>query len=340
MAEAERAETAGRYAEAAAKYDLAAREAVRQRDRDHALYLSALLLLQSGNVRDGVAKLEVIASTSPATEDSAAAAYRAAAETIDHGDAERGWREMEQVFIRFPSSGVAHPAVKRCAAHVDETAGPAATLGYLKRLSAGPLGGTEVGELLSYEAAEHQETLGDLAGAHDAFLATATRWPYPFGALWDDSLWHASEIDVKLARYAHAIDDLQRMLRERETTSLTGSYIRPRMTPAAMRIAEIESVYMHDNARARDQLHHIYADYTTSRVRPEALWLEAELWRDDGDADKSCDRLKTLVSDFPDSRYVPCATDVCAGKVARPEKSEAPKWCHPYLMRPHRFKGD
>jgi hypothetical protein len=72
--------------------------------------------------------------------------------------------------------------------------------------------------------------------------------------------------------------------------------------------------------------------FTTSTLRDDALWREAELWRKDGDSEKMCDRLSTLADDFPDSRYVPCVVEKCP-KVKRSSKSKAPKTCHPYLVR-------
>jgi hypothetical protein len=67
-------------------------------------------------------------------------------------------------------------------------------------------------------------------------------------------------------------------------------------------------------------------------LRARALWLEAALWREDGRQDQACDRLGTLVSQFPDSRYVPCAIAQCTS-LKRPEGSGAPKECHPYILR-------
>jgi TolA-binding protein len=174
--------------------------------------------------------------------------------------------------------------------------------------------------------------LGQTAEARDAFVAVADRWRYPFGALWDDALWCASELDEKLGRYPEAIADLERMLKERETTTLMGSYIRPRMSPALLRIGALYAGRLHDHAKAREAFHRLYTDFTTSPLRPAALWREARLWAADGDASKACDRLATLVHDYPDGRYVPCATEQCKD-VKRPEKSKAPTSCHPYLLR-------
>lgn len=336
FASAQRAETAGRYAEAAAKYDAAAKEAIRVRDRDHARYVAGLMLMRAGNTRDGVARLDEIAAASPPTEGSALAAYQAASARIEAGEADRGWRDMELVVTRFVASGIAHAALRRIVLHKDETGSKRATLDWLSAQAKGPLGSSAVGELVSYQIAEHLAALEDWATAHEQYLATATRWPYPYGALWDDSLFHASEMDEKLGRHAHAIEDLERMLAERETTSLVGSYQRPRMSPALFRIGVIYATGVKDREKARAAFHRLYSEFKTSKLRADALWYEASLWAEDGDAKTSCARLETLASEFPDSRYVPCAVEKCPS-VKPPEKSKAPKACHPYLTRPGRL---
>jgi tetratricopeptide (TPR) repeat protein len=336
FAAAQRAETAGRYSEAAAKYDAAAKEAIRDRDRDYARYLAGLMLLRAGNAHDAVARLDEIAASS--NEHAAEAAFQAASTRIKNGDADRGWNDMEQVLARFPSHGIAHSALRRIVAHKDETIGKSGALEWLRAQSKGPLGSSESGELASYLIAEHLAAADDFAGAHDQYLATATRWPYPYGALWDDSLWFAMEMDEKLARPAHGIEHLERMLLERETTTLVGSYQRPRMTPALFRIGTIYAKDLHDHDKARAAYHRLYAEFTTSKLRDSALWFEAALWAEDGDTKTSCARLGTLASDFPDSRYVPCAIDKCPA-IKRSEKSKAPKECHPYLLRADRTPG-
>ncbi len=332
FAAAQRAETAGRFLEAAGDYDAAARVARRARDRDEASYLAGLLWIRGGDRRDGVARLDAIANAATPVEHSAEAAYLAANERIAAGDQARGWRTMADVVTRFPKSGVAHVALHRVLEHEDETEGVNASLSYLLALAAGPLGSSEVGEMVSFQIAEHLAKAGEAAAARDQFLATATRWSYPFGAFWDDSLWRASEIDEGLGRYADAVADLERMLRERETTTLVGSYQRPRMGPAQFRVGVLYATRLHDRARARDAFHRLYTDFTTSNLRAQALWMEAKLWRDEGDEATACARLSTLVNDNPDSRYVPCAIDRCPA-IQRPLKSGAPTACHAYLTR-------
>jgi tetratricopeptide (TPR) repeat protein len=333
FAEAQRAETAGRYAEAAEKYEAAAKVAVRPRDRDHALYISGLMLMRAERVKDGIARLESVAAGS--SDHAADATYRVASARIEHGDEARGWREMEIILERFSSRGIAHSAFRQLLIKKDEESTDAALV-WLRGLDAGPLAKSELGESIAYGIAERLARKEDWAAAHDQYLLVARRFPYPRGALWDDSLYKASEMDEKLKRFPHAIEDLEKMLAERETTTLVGSYQRPRMSPALLRMGILYRDGLSDRARARDAFRRLYADFKTSSLRDDALWLEADLWSADGNENEACARLGTLLQDFPDSRYVPCATTKCP-TLKRPEKSKAPAECRDYLTRPGRI---
>jgi hypothetical protein len=244
---------------------------------------------------------------------------------------------MEQVPRRFPAHGVSHVAVRRLVARADEQ-GSSAALDELHALER-DLGKTELAPLVAFLSAEHLETLGDDEAARDAYLRIADRWPYPQGAFFDDALWHASALDEKLGRVPAAIADLERLVAVRETTSIMGSYEKARYVPSMLRIGELYDAKLHDRARARETYHRLYTDYAHSTKRDEALWREAALWREDGDARTACDRLGTLVREFPDSRYVPCATASCAG-LERPRASNSPQVCHAYITRDVDTRGD
>jgi tetratricopeptide (TPR) repeat protein len=329
FAAATRAESAGRFAEAAAEYDNAQKVAIRARDRDQAAWDAAEMCVRAGIVHDALSRLDAIASD-PASEHRAEAAYHAARLRIEHGEGERGWTEMEQVPRRFPSHGIAHVAVRRLVTHADER-GVRAGLDEARALQR-DLAGGELDQLATFLAAQHVEALGEDERARDEYLRIAERWPYPFGSFFDDVLWEASILDEKLGRNQAAADDLERLVRERETTTIVGTYERPKYVPAMLRLGELYRDRLHDHAKARDAFHRLYADFAHSTARDDALWLEAALWREDGDLATACDRLATLVHDFPDSRYVPCATAECKGLV-RPRKSLAPAQCHPYIGR-------
>jgi len=328
-AEAARAESAGRLAEAADDYERAATQAARPRDCDRARWAAIDVMVHAGRVADAVARLDALAQDATSIYQ-AEAAYRAAELRIEHGDPERGWRDMEQIPRRFPTHGVAHVAVRRLVAHADEK-GASAALEELHALEH-DLARTELVELVAFLSGEHLEALGDEEAARDAYLRIVDRWPYPYGAFFDDALWHASLLDEKLGRAQAAADDLERLVAVRETTTIMGSYEKARYVPAMLRLAELYDTKLHDRARARATYHRLYTDFAHSTKRDEALWREAALWREDGDARTACDRLATLVHEFPDSRYVPCATAACPG-LARPDKSGAPASCHAYVTR-------
>ncbi|HEX3769845.1 MAG TPA: hypothetical protein VHV30_03220, partial [Polyangiaceae bacterium] len=307
----------------------AARKATRPRDADEARWAAAGLAARVGRVADAATRFEAIANDGK-SEYQAEAAYRLASLRIESGDPDRGWSDMEQLPRRFPTHGVAHVAVRRLVDHADER-GPQAGLDELRALDR-DLGKTELVEMIAFATAEHLETLGQASAARDAFVTIADRWPYPFGAFFDSALWRASLLDEKAGQYQRAIDDLERMLRERETSGIVGSYERKNYVPAAIRIGELYRDRLHDRARARAAFHRLYTDFGHSLARAEGLWLEADLWHADGDVDAQCDRLGTLVHEFPDSRFVPCAIKQCPD-LTRARRSMAPAECHDYIAR-------
>ncbi len=329
FAQGARAESAGRLDDAVREYDLAAGVATRARDRDQARWDAVDSLVRAHRIPEALSRLDRIAGEA-SSEHAAQAAYRAASLRVDGDDPARGWREMELVPRRFPAHGAAHVAVRRLVEHADE-GGPRAGSDELSALDR-DLASTELAPLIAYLSAEHVEELGDPVAARDAYLRIADRWPYPFGGFFDDALWRASLLDERLGQYARAVNDLERMVAARETTSLIGTYERPKYVPAMLRIGVLWRDRLHDHARAREAFHRLYADFTHSTARDDALWLEAALWREEGDARTACDRLARLVREFPDSRYVPCATAQCSD-LARSKESSAPKECHPYLTR-------
>jgi TolA-binding protein len=327
-AAAEEALRAGHFAEAAARFDEAAKGATHPRDADHARYLAARALVSAGDTATAAPRLRAIAEASPPGEDSAAAAYALGEAEIARGD-DAGWLTLLEIARRFPSSGVGRPALRHVIAHEDEVHGLEATLPFTEKL-APTFAETDLAETVAYETALHLAALGRDVLARDAFVAMAKRWHYPRGIFWDDALFRASAIDEKLGLYADAAGLLSEMLDERESAWLVGSYERPRYEPAMVRLCALTRDRLHDRPRARACFERLYRDFTTSELRDDALWEEARLFREDGDARSACDRLARLADDFPDSRFVPCAVAECPNLV-RPKKSGAPRACHPYI---------
>jgi len=330
LAEAQRLHHAGRFEESAAKYDEAAKEAKVARDAIFMRYQAALVRIRAGDHARAAKELRAIANAEPPNAYSAQAAFKAADLAWD-SDPQAGYAELEAMALKFPASGVAWVATQRLLRHDDENGGPQKALAHIDAL-APKTKGTHLEELLAYERARRFDMLGKNAEARDGYLDVATRYPYPQGAFFDDSLYRASEVEEKLGRPKEAIEHLERMLSFREKSSTIGSYERPRYVPAILRMAKLYEEKLSDRQKARETLHRLYSEFTTSTLRDDALWREAELWRKDGDTSTMCDRLTTLADDFPDSRYVPCAVERCP-KAKRNAKSKAPKTCHAYLTR-------
>lgn len=328
-ATAARAESAGRLPEALEGYDEAATLGKRKGDADQARWAAIDVLQREGRVAEAVARLDAMASDATSVRQGEAA-YRAASLRIDHGDEDRGWRDMEQVPRRFPSGGVAHAAVRRLVDHADAR-GTKAGLDELAALEH-DLAKTDLAEEVAYLSAGHLEAMGDTQAARDAYVRMADRWPYPYGAFFDGALWKASLLDEQLGQPRAAVDDLEKMVAARETTTLMGSYERKHYVPAMLRIGTLYRDKLGDHAKARETFHRLYTDFAHSTMRDDALWLEASLWKQDGDPRTACDRLTTLVHEFPDSRYVPCATEQCEG-LSRPKDSGAPRTCRAYVER-------
>ncbi|MBX3227010.1 MAG: tetratricopeptide repeat protein [Labilithrix sp.] len=327
VGEARTAYGRGRYDVAAERWDEAARTAKVPRDGVYARYEAALARARAGDVARASAELKKLADENNAY--SAPAAYKAADLTA-RKDPEAGRRELEAVALRYPDHAMAKVAFARVLRHTDE-AGPTAALAYLDTI--GPkVAGKALEEDVLYQRARRLAEAGQTIPARDAFLAIADRWPYPHGAYFDDSLFRASELEEKLARPREAIAHLERLLSFREMSVTIGSYERPRYIPAILRVAKLHEETLNDRAAARAAYHRLYREFKTSTLRDDALWHEAELWQKDGDQSTACDRLSTLTSDFPDSRYVPCAVAKCPS-IKRPPSSKSPTTCRPYLTR-------
>jgi tetratricopeptide (TPR) repeat protein len=215
--------------------------------------------------------------------------------------------------------------------HAQDVGGEAAVLAWLDAHEA-IFRDTEQDEVISYERALSLERAGRRKEAHDLFLASARRHPYPFGGLTDDSFWRAAAIDDEDGRYDEAIAHLRELLSSREPSGGMASYERPRYSDAQLRIAEIYRDRLKDHASARRELHKLYALHTTTLKRDDALWAEARLARDDGDAAEACSLSKRLADEFPESRYVPCAHELC------PTVPTAKRACADYLLR--QIKGE
>jgi TolA-binding protein len=322
----------GKYRDAALGFAAAAAVTTRVVDRDEARHAAGRMLARAGDVHGALTLLDALANEAPPGPEAGSAAYDAASLRIASDDAEAGWSGLNAMLHRFPGDGDARPALHRLLQHTDETAGPAATLAYLRQLQAA-LRAPDRDEELAYEIALRLDATGDAQGARDAFLGVATRWPYPDGALWDDALYHASLLDERAGRPKEAIADLERMLERREHASLVGSAERSRYADAQLHVGELYRDKLGDHPRAEAAFHRLYTDFPESPVHDRGLFEEALLLEAGGDTKTACARLETLVKEVPDSRYAPCAPHTCPTLPAKGAPRTDTRQCHAYIER-------
>jgi len=314
----DRSYDAGRFDEAAAAYAHAADVAERDRDKEEALYAAADALYRAGKVDAALAAFDAVAQRRPPGERSYLSAYRAARIRIDRGKVDEGYAALEAIFRADPDGGVAHRALRAVVDHVEETKGKAAALAYESSLQPA-FASSRLGEEICYDVARRDEDLGNATGALAGYLSCAERYPYPFGALWDDSLWHASLLHEQLGDPNAAVDDLRRMLKVRESSSFNGTYDRPRMSFAQLRIAELQRDKLGDHAAAHASFQKVVDDFPQSLLRARALFESAKMSHDDGDESTACALAGELVDDFSDTRWARKADDACAAVAPKAE---------------------
>ncbi|HEX7671153.1 MAG TPA: tetratricopeptide repeat protein [Polyangiaceae bacterium] len=326
-AAAERAYSAGRYAEAATRWGEIADKARRPADRDEARYRQGASLVRAGQPALARAIFDRLLQDSPNGVRGPRAALDRARLEEEAGRAADAEKSLEWLIENHPESGLA-PAALHDLLELLAPRGEVAIRAYLDaRLPL--LENTELGEHLHAAYAASLERSGDLAGARSRYLLVAERYPYPGGALWDDALFHAADLAARRGAPAQAIRDLERMLSKREAAYIQGSYERGRYGEAQYRIAELYRDALHDAVRARAEFERLWSAHRTSRLRDDAAWNAAQLAAGAGDAAGACADLEALVRELPSSRYVGCASRLCPLLKTPPQAGA----CHEYLTR-------
>jgi tetratricopeptide (TPR) repeat protein len=320
---ARRAQSAGRYEEAAELYRAAIADAQRVKDRDEAYFMRARMFERLERWDEARAVYRELYARSPNGPRAGRAAYEHATLLIEHGDADAGWRELGVAIGRHPSHGSVRQALRRWIEHTRKTSGEVAVRRQLEMWLA-RLGATDVEQQLKYEMGQSYQRSERLAEAHAWLLRAAREHPYPKGNLTDDARWRAAEVAEAMARPREAIDNLRELLGVRESTEY-GSYERPRFAQAQMRIAELYRE-LGDHDAARREFRHTYERHATSILADDAFWQEALTARRQGDREAVCALARELPARFPDSRYVKCTRELC------PTAPKPRKPCPPYLV--------
>jgi TolA-binding protein len=319
LAAAKRAESAGRLDAAADAYMQMAAATEPGRNRDYAQYTAATLYLRVGKFEQALRGLTALANIEPPSEYTPQARFLLGKHALQSGAQAQAFVHFDQLMRDFPSHGVAQSAVR-----LRVEANEAEAQAWLAR-SAVTYRGTALEQPLRYRHAKRQMETAP-ADAEREFIALADAFPYPHGVHFDDALFYAAELAEARGNAAVAIERLERMLKERETSSVMGTYVRPKYIPALIHIATWQETRLRRPQDAIATWRRLFRDFPTARERDDALANEARLWFSLRESDRACSTLATLVHDVPDSRYVPCAEQSCA--LHRRDKSKAPSDCH------------
>lgn len=321
---AEKAYSQKNYRGAAAHWHEAAQSAPSARARHEAEYREAASLERAGDSDAAEVIYERLAGSGG--ERSERAAY-ARAELNDSRSAKTaGLLALRAAVVRFPNSGMARNAAYRFLEREAELGGDERALTAAERLAT-EVRGSEVEEALLYARAKRLEALGRYQAARDAYVDLANRFPYPRGAHWDEALLAAARLDESAGRHTLAIRSLERLLAERETSRLNGSYERVGYAEARLQLAKIFRDGLADPARARREFRRVWQDHPTSRLRDDALFEEALTALSSGDPKGACAPASLLQQKEAESRYVGCAAELC------PDIAKGTGDCRSYLRQ-------
>jgi TolA-binding protein len=324
--QAQGARRRGDHVAAAQHYERAATLAEQPRDADEARYRAADAYARAGDNARAAALYEKLAGAGPNGDRRARADFALAELLRKTGHEAEGEARLLAAIRRNPNSGLARLALSEHLDYLREHGGSEQVLGYLDG-EAKQLAGSELAETIAYRRARELDLADRAAEARDAYLACATRFPYPSGAYWDDALFRAAEKELALGAPQSALQHLQRMLDEQESAVMTGSYERGRYAEAQLKIAEICRDVLKDPARARRELRKVWDRHRTSRLADDALFQEALLAHGAGDDAGTCAPLSIIAKQLPDSRFAACAHLLC------PTLAATRNDCHDYIKR-------
>ncbi len=318
---AENAYASKDYRAAAEHWRKAAALSPDARERDEALYREATSEERAENPRRADA---LYAALEAGPSDRAErAAYARAELVLRQGREAEGVEQLKRALLRFPNSGLGRGAATRLLDYRQDHEGSNGALAEIDKLLE-RLRGSELEQYLLYRRARLFEATEQPALALGGFTDLARRFPYPFGAYWDEALLSAAALERQAGHPQQAIAHLETLLAARETSRLNGSYERSGYAEARFRIAEIARDDLHDAARARREFRRVWSEHPTSRLRDDALFEEALVALQSDDEQGACAASRTLRQAAPESRFVGCTSDLCE---ALPKAGT----CHEYL---------
>jgi len=296
LSQAREHQSAGRFKESADAYYRAAETAERKVDKDEALYRQSRVLARMGDLPQAIAICDQIGAEAVVARRTLRCRLDAARYRMLTGEEERADADLRKLVGDEPESAAARGALRMLVArHVDGVEDKEQALTYLRELR-DEIKPSSLGEPMMSAEAELLLQLGRKDEAKEMLERQVERYPYPQGRRWDDALWQLADLALENENPKGAIDYLKKMISVHEYSVILGSYTRPKMSKAALRIARIYRDNLRDNDAAMDAYEEVRSEFPRSTVVDDALAEEAELRIAEGDRDRGCDLLRKLMA--------------------------------------------
>lgn len=288
-------QNAGRLKEAGEAYLTAAENAERRVDKDEALYRQSRVVAKMGDYPQAIAICDQLGASEVIARRTLRARLDAARYRLLIGEEERADADLRKLIVDEPESAAARGALRILVArHVDGEEDKEKAVEWLGALR-DEVRPSSIGEpLMSAEAQLHLQ-MGHKDEAREMLERQIERYPYPQGRRWDDALWQLADLALENENPKAAIEYLKKMISVHEYSIILGSYTRPMMSKAALRIARIYRDNLRDNESAIEAYEEVRSEFPRSIVVDDSLAEEAELRIAQGDKDKGCDLLRELM---------------------------------------------
>jgi tetratricopeptide (TPR) repeat protein len=297
LAEATRHQSAGRLEAAADAYADASRLAERRVDQDEARYRQARAMMRDERYEEAVALLDRIGDRKPPSRRTGRAVFDAARVRYERLERyEEAKVGFERVIREFPDQGLGGRAIYfrvEDYRRKDDLAGAIAYLGALY----GETRETTLGDdVLWVKAGLHRER--EEADAEKRTLERLmNHHPYPFGHYWDEAIMRLAEIHLERGEPKRAIEVLEKLVIEVETTTIIGSYVRSTMPKAYLWIGTIYRDELNETSKADRVFRRFPRIFPRSILNDDVLFERGVMWIDAGEVRKGCAILKELMSE-------------------------------------------
>jgi tetratricopeptide (TPR) repeat protein len=296
LSEAREHQHSGRFQQASEAYYRAAETAERKVDKDEALYRQSRVLARMGDLPQAIAICDQLGAEQVVARRTLRCRLDAARYRLLVGEEERADADLRKLVGDEPESAAARGALRILVArHVDGVEDKEQALTYLRELRH-EIKPSSLGEPIMSAEAELLLQLGRKDEAKETLERQIERYPYPQGRRWDDALWQLADLALENENPKGAIAYLKKMISVHEYSVILGSYTRPKMSKAALRIARIYRDDLRDNDAAMEAYEEVRSEFPRSIVVDDALAEEAELRLAEGDRARGCDLLRELMA--------------------------------------------